>query len=285
MGYESFGYICWVKSMVRFFDFYLNASVHVALAVFSFVRITGIQFNFYVDVHLGLALFFATIATYNFVKYGIEAEKYVVMASGYLKLIQAVSLLAFVLALYHLYFLRLSIWIALAILTLLSALYTFPVLPRAKNMRSWGGAKIFVVATVWTGATVGVPLLGANIKPGWDHGLVGMQRFLLVVVLMLPFEIRDLKFDPVELRTIPQRFGVLKTKSFGMAIIAIMFLMTFLKDNITAIEIFGNLVLSVVLVALLGATSRNQSKYFSSFWVESVPLLWWGLLILIECCF
>lgn len=272
-----------MKWLGRFFDFYLNASLHVALAAYSLVWVTAIQFDFFVDPHLGFALFFATIATYNFVKYGVEAEKYVVMANSYQKLIQAVSLLALVLALYHLYFLKLAIWIGLIFLSMFSVLYTFPVLPKAKNLRSWGGYKVFVVAAVWMGITVGLPLLGANIEPGWNHGVEGVQRFLFVVALMLPFEIRDLKYDPVELGTIPQRYGVLNTKIIGMIMAALMFLMTFLKDGPTSKEIIGKGIVAVLLLVVLGAARKDQSAYFSSFWVESVPLLWWGLLVLIKC--
>ncbi len=42
-----------------------------------------------------------------------------------------------------------------------------------------------------------------------------MQRVLLVLAFLIPFEIRDLAYDKPELKTIPQRIGVTQTKIFG----------------------------------------------------------------------
>ena len=42
------------------------------------------------------------------------------------------------------------------------------------------------------------------------------QRFLFVFVLMLPFEIRDMKYDSLKLSTIPQQIGIIKTKAIGL---------------------------------------------------------------------
>ncbi len=251
--------------------------MQVALSVFSLIHVTAIHFGIWVNPHLSFALFFATIASYNFVKYGVEAAKYVVMTNAYLKQVQLISMLALVLAFYHLYFLKLDVWIGLGLLTFLSGLYALPVLPNAKNLRSLGGFKIFIVAVVWAGTTVVLPLLEAGIRPSWDYGVEFLQRFLLVLILILPFEIRDLKYDPLALQTLPQRYGVLKTKQIGIIFTTALFLITFLKDTLTTTEIIANTVLVLGLCILLWATKKNQNAYFSPFWVESVPIMWWGL--------
>lgn len=50
-------------------DFYINASIHVALAVYALLRITEIYFEIPHNELLDWFVFFATITGYNFVKY------------------------------------------------------------------------------------------------------------------------------------------------------------------------------------------------------------------------
>ena len=218
-----------MKPLKRIFDFYLDASVHVALAVFCFVWLTGFLLDIAISKNLAYFLFFGTIASYNFIKYGLEAEKYILVANRYHKNIQVFSFFALGFALYHGYFLTKETWVGLGILSFLTALYALPVLPKAKNFRSLGGFKVFPVALVWTGSTVILPLLEIGGSLDWDVWVETTQRFLIVLVLMLPFEIRDLQYDALEHRTIPQRFGVPKTRIIGFVWTVILFLMTFFK--------------------------------------------------------
>lgn len=264
----------WLKHV---FDFYLDASIHVALSVFFLVKITGLIFEISIDLHCSYFIFFATIACYNFVKYGVEAEKYVLVANQYHKGIQVFSLAALGFSLYHCYFLNFQVWVGIACLLFLTALYAIPVLPKNKNLRSWGGLKIFVVALVWAGVTACLPLLSSEMAISWDVSIEAFQRFVLVLVLLIPFEIRDLKYDQSELRTLPQQFGVTKTKFFGSLATLLFFFLTFLKDEISSNELILKGLLFLCLGVLMYSTKRNQSKYFASFWVESIPIFWWGL--------
>ena len=57
-----------MQSLKRLFDFYINSSIHVALAVSSLVYITILEFHLKLDIEIILFVFFATITGYNFVK-------------------------------------------------------------------------------------------------------------------------------------------------------------------------------------------------------------------------
>jgi hypothetical protein len=264
----------WAKD---FFNFYLEASFHVALAAYSLVWVTVIMLNIPADRHLCYALFFGTIACYNFIKYGVEAHKYILVSGRYVKLIQSISIAALFLAFYHFYFLPHTIWIAVGLLILFTALYTLPVLPGSKNFRSLGGFKIFIVAMVWALATVILPLFAAKKALFPNAGIELVQRFLLISVLMLPFEIRDLNVDPPQLHTIPQRLGIKKTKWMGVVMAGCFFLLSLAKHPLSGAEIGSKGVMCVLLLLMLWQTKEHQSKYFASFWVESVPLMWWGI--------
>ena len=72
-----------MRVLKRIFDFYLDASVHVALSVVVLMDITAVFFGLEGDKHLTYFMFFATISCYNFIKYGIEAKKYFFVSNSY----------------------------------------------------------------------------------------------------------------------------------------------------------------------------------------------------------
>lgn len=271
-----------MKALKRIFDFYLDASIHVAFAIFSLVRVTRMTLDIPGNGHLEWFLFFGAIACYNFVKYGVEAEKYILITDPHQKHIQWASFMALALALYHGYFLSAEAYIVIAGLVALTGLYAIPVLPHTKNLRNLGGLKIFVVAMVWAGATVLLPVIAAGQFVSWDVGITTLQRFLFVLILMLPFEVRDLRYDSPELHTLPQRYGVMGTRIIGACAALPFFLLTLAKDTIGGPELLANGIVFLVLGMLMGITKKKQSRYFSSFWVEAIPILWWGLLVLIS---
>jgi len=107
-----------------------------------------------------------------------------------------------------------------------------------------------------------------------DVFVMGIQRFLVVILLMLPFEIRDLKFDNLKLSTIPQKIGVKQTKRFGMVLVGLVFFLEFLKDDISGHQTLVLFIVLLLLLVLLLCSKVEQSKYYSSFWVEGWPILW-----------
>lgn len=261
----------------RLFHFYLDASIHTALAVFALIEVTGIFFGVDRDHSFSYLIFFGTIVCYNFVKYGVEARKYVLVSSAYRRYIQFISFVAGALALYHAFYITATALLGIAFLLLLTCLYAIPVLPGAKSLRSLGGLKIFIVALVWAGATVFLPVMSAAMPITWDVVLEGVQRFILVLVLMIPFEIRDLRYDALALRTLPQRLGYLESKILGGFGAILFFILTFLKQDISSKEVISKAVVFFVVSVMLFRTKKMQSKYFSSFWVEGIPILWWAV--------
>ncbi len=271
-----------MKLWSRFFNFYLDASIHVALAVFSLVYVTGITLNISVDSHLTYFIFFGTIVCYNFIKYGVEADKYLLVANPYHKNIQIISFLAGAGALYNAFFLNGDTWSLLVVLGFLVVLYALPLLPSAKNLRSFGGLKVFVVALVWAMTTVLLPYFSEKGGVSWDVVIETIQRFLFVLVLLIPFEIRDLTYDDPKLKTLPRRYGVTNTKLVGAFLTVVFFFITFLKDDIKTNELLMKGILFLGLGCLMYVTKRNQAQYFASFWVEAIPILWLVIFLFLE---
>ncbi|NKI28137.1 hypothetical protein HCG49_16385 [Arenibacter sp. 6A1] len=265
----------WIKQL---FVFYLDASIHVSFAVLALLDLTWYFFDKPREVHISYFIFFGTISCYNFVKYGVEAKKYILVAQTYHRKIQIISIIAMGAAVYHAFYLDVNMLVGLMVLGFATALYAIPMLPKSKNLRSLGGWKIFIVAMVWAGTTVFLPMIPGKGLLSWDVAIEGGQRFLFVLALMLPFEIRDLKYDAPELKTMPQRFGIPKVKRFGMLLMLFFFLLTFFKDSWQSLELFSKAVAAIFLGTMIWNTKENQSTYFASFWVEAIPIFWWGLI-------
>ena len=96
MGYEHKSYFCKMKFLKLLFDFYLNASIHVAFSLFALLRITEIYFDLPYNKNLNYFMFFGTITGYNFVKYAGVAKLHHRSLTKGLKNIQVFSFFAFI---------------------------------------------------------------------------------------------------------------------------------------------------------------------------------------------
>ena len=91
---------------------------------------------------------------------------------------------------------------------------------------------------------------------------------------MLPFEIRDMKYDSLKLATIPQQIGIRKTKIIGALILFIFFFLEYFKNEINSSNVLVLLIVTFVTMVLVVFSTSNQGKYYSSFWVEGIPVFW-----------
>ena len=250
----------------------------MALAVISFFAITVLEFDLKVPIACWLFVFFGTVTGYNFVKYAKIAGLHHRTLTNSLRSIQFFSFLCFVGLFFCCFFLSVKTLLVIAILGLFTFFYAVPFLQK-KNLRTFSGIKILVVAIVWAGVTVFVPMVEAKMTLTTDCWLTFFQRFLLVFVLTLPFEIRDLQYDIAQLKTIPQQIGVKKTKILGIAMLLASLVLEGLKDEIELYNLYSFLLLLGIIGAALLLARKKQSEYFASFWVESIPIV--GLCVLL----
>ena len=162
---------------------------------------------------------------------------------------------------------------------LFTLLYILPFFGGGKNLRALAGVKIYVIAFVWSGVTVLLPLIGKIELMQWDVLLEFTQRFLFVFALTLPFEIRDLKFDVANLKTVAQIFGVRNSKIIGVLTLLTILLLEFIKVESDIRSVISLILISVLLSNLIINSKIRQTKYYSSLWVEGVPILWCLLLL------
>ena len=263
------------------FDFYINSSIHVALAVYSLVRITENYLGFPYNESFDYVVFLGTITGYNFIKYAGIARLHHLSLTSNLKVIQIFSLICFLLLLYCSSKLSIQTILCFCLFAGVTTLYAVPIFNGfKKNLRDISTLKIWVIALVWAACTVLLPT--CDIGKSIDKGviLLFVQRILFVVVLTLPFDIRDLQYDKRKLQTIPQVLGVERAKKLGFILLAISMLIEFwITPNNQFKTVF--LIVFLLLLFLLQRSKVKQPKYYASFWVEALPIFWFIVLSVI----
>jgi len=266
-----------MKSFKNLFKFYIDSSIHVALAVCALSAVT----NYFLEVELQLKLlgfvFFSTITGYNFVKYAGIAKLHHRSLTNNLKIIQLFSLACFIGLLVLVFYQTYQTLLISGVLGLFTALYAIPFLPQQKNLRNLKSIKIFVIALVWTGTSCLLPLKNFIIFFSGEVILYFIQIFVFVLALIIPFEIRDLNYDKLALRTFPQLIGIKKTKIAGYLLLVVFLILGYAINNEKNVFI-PTLSVSIITALAIALSTKKQTHYYASFWIEAIPVFWLMLL-------
>jgi hypothetical protein len=271
------------------FNFYINSSIHVALSVVSLTWITLMEYDVLYNDTLLFFVFFAAVSGYNFVKYFGIAKFHHRSLASWLKAIQFFSFFSFFFMCYYAFKLNTNTLIYIAGFGLVTFFYAIPFLPKRFfldsqfNLRNVGGLKVHVIAMVWTGVTVFLPLINYQYNINADIIITAIQRFVFIVILMFPFEIRDMRYDSLKLATIPQKIGEKQTKIIGVLLLVLFFFLEFFKDDMDTTRLIVAMLISVITGLFLIYSKKEQGKYYSSFWVEGLPIIWLLLMVMLSC--
>lgn len=253
-----------MRILRKLFDFYIQSSIHVAFAVFCLLQISVVSHQQQLNNHYSFCVFFGTILGYNFLKYYSVFRRNFFRSNKYF-LILALTFLAGIGFLYSFSFLNYSVQKLILISGLFVLIYPF--------LRKVGWLKLFVVSFVVTFITVYIPFQTLKWLP-LEFYISAIQRFFILISLLIPFEIMDSKSDDKSLNTLPQLFGIESAKLFGILLVIPFIILEFLKFHPSYLV----LPIGIITVTLINFTELHRNKYYTSFWVESVPILWWILL-------
>lgn len=244
-------------------DFSINTSVLVGIAIYSLVRITEISSLVVENEFFAIFVFFGTILGYNFLKYGSLLK----MNFNLIKTIKSVllvTILSVVGAVYYYVQLEPKFQLYIAILTLL--VFVYPLLRQ-------GVFKIILVSIVVTAITAFVPFLNTS-EISMTQIIYITQRFCIVLAFLIPVEIVDLQVDDTSLQTLPQQIGVKYTKIVGLLMVFLFISLEFFNRTMEMTSIL----IAIITALCIVFSSPNKSNYYTSFWVESIPIFWLGLL-------
>ena len=268
----------------KFFDFYINSYIHVSIAAFCLTKITLLEFGIHENTSPLFALF-ATLVSYNFIRYydiskiNMSFANWVKVYKLELFLLNLVSLIFLILLTLKLNSQALFLLIPFALVTFF---YVVPFTPKNKNLRTISGLKLFLITISWAGVTVLFPIVNNEYLLTKDVWIVFFQRFIFLFAVTIPFDIRDLKYDIPEMKTLPQTIGIKRSKLLGSALLLVFYLMDFLRFSVFENSVLITTLTTALSLILLNLFTEKKSKYYTSFWIEALPVFWFLLIVLLN---
>lgn len=243
------------------FDCYLSASIHVAFSVLALTQTTVLILKIpkIEDAILGF-IFFGTVVFYNIMKY--YHLKDIFFQMRFWKPILFITLISLVLQFF--FFLQMSFFSKSHFFVVGIIVATYPFFRKIIFL------KMFFVAFSITVVTAFIPIY-------YDKFLINdcliflLSRFLFLFCLLIPFEIKDFKIDSKTITTIPHQLGIQKTKLLGYLVISILFVLN---------SEFRMIVVLLLTTIAIYKSKQNSSKYFVTFWVESIPIIAYFLFLI-----
>ncbi len=271
-----------MQFLKKVFELYIFSNIHVAVGTFCLVKITLLSYGIS-ENKTAFFVLFSTISAYNFIRlYRITDIAY--WFSDWLKSNKVVLYIITSISILTSLFLALSFQLKAFLWLLPFGIFTFfYVLPFPfKNipLRNIAGIKLFLIAISFAGITVLFPLVQNDMTINLNAWIHFIQRFLFVMLITIPFDIRDLHVDNKSLNTLPQMVGLKKTKIIGVLLGVLIVMLEYLKQPIEVNQMIIIFLIVIFSILFLINSKEKQSKYYSAFWVESMPIFWFLLIIL-----
>jgi len=261
------------KKIKLLFDYYINSSLHVSFCIISYIITIKLINGFPYDWENISFVFFTTFFTYNFIKFYESLISINRPISFVLKLFFTKAFIAFLISFYLFFDLSNSKQITVLITSVLTVLYTMPFISKF-TLRGNPIIKIFTVTFCWTMMIVVLPFF--EMMDSHNMFYYSLLIFCLVTAQMIPFEIRDKHKDMYNVKTIVHIYGIKNSKILGYFILMIAMTLTILTYYLSGDTVLKNSTTLIILVTgvLIYLSSEKQNKYYSSFIVESVPVIW-----------
>ena len=246
------------------FDFYIKSSLHLGICVICLYLVNALKHDIEVNYLIITFLFSSTIIVYNFIKYGYNLPNYSKSKNSVLTMIQFLSFFCGITLIYTLFFLKFYTLLFGVFLFFICILYVFPMGNSKLNFRNLSKVKLFLVAFCWSASTVFLPLIENGLNNYYFTLIFSFQIFFLVIIYTIPFEIRDLHNDSIELQTIPQIFGIKKSKNICYFLIVVFSLLSFINNGLGT-NFLSDIILSFLLFFIVYITKKKSVKVFLKF--------------------
>tara|TARA_B110000444_G_C18768737_1_gene561378 strand:- start:465 stop:1277 length:813 start_codon:yes stop_codon:yes gene_type:complete len=270
-----------VKSFIRLLVY---SNIWVAFCALGLTISTEVLFGT-ANLKVSQFVFSATIFTYNFqrvvnIKKGLKHMQKSWLANQSIAIYLLMACGGLVSA-YRFFEFQLLTQVVIVIVGLLSVLYPF-------GLRKIPFIKIFVISFVWVISTMLLLVIENNIPISQNIIFHLIARFLFVFAITIPFDIRDLKYDAQNFRTIPLFFGALKSQFIAISALFICTVIAIFQYFENAL-IYPNLLALILLYfmssILIVKSDESKGEFHFSFWVESLSILGYLFLVIMLLIF
>ena len=276
-------------------EFFIYSNVFVSFCVLALCQSTSIviQAN---SSQLLPFVFFSTLFAYNFqrlVRFSPDKKQsaHIDWLNKNRMLIVIVTVFSLFLSFYFAVSLSFSAFYFIIPASIISLAYPLKIIPLGSqkiSLRELPRAKIYLIALVWSMVSVILVTLENGSFYSFDTLLLFLSRFSFVLAITIPFDIRDLKYDDISLKTLPQIFGEKKAKMIALYCLAIFELISifhFFVSDFSLSVLIALLLTSVLTAILITKSSQEKHNFFFSFWIEGASILMLLLLFIIPLAF
>ena len=279
-----------MKFLLKALDLLVASNIYVSFGV---LILTWVSLDFHQISHPELLafVFFSTVFIYNFIRLfrlqpmrvegNSKRHEIISRNTGFLWFLCVISCLS---AIYFFTFICEPLWFYLLPMAIISVAY---VIPFYKSQSGWlrlrdvPSIKIFLIALTWAFVTEGLPSILATNKIDF---LPLLERFLFILAITIPFDIRDLHFDHMRLKTIPQMLGVNKAKWLGISFLfiaeLILFCRYFFLDDMNLWSLLAVYITYEISTFFVYKSHPKQKERFVTVGVEGMSILM-GLMYLV----
>ena len=176
-----------------------------------------------------------------------------------------ISILVMVYCLSHMELWTLVLFIPAGIV---STLYTLPVFGEGKRLRDFNFIKILLIALVWAYVASVIPMHLMNNSDVPLTILSFSERFVYLLLITLPFDVRDLDIDKsIGVKTLPAALGLSKTKVLIDVLCGLGLVCLLLMYGMHLIDFKSTLALALVYLlswlAINWAWNKASDYYYS----------------------
>lgn len=208
---------------------------------------------------------------------------------GHGRLMVAFTLLSLVALLPLFLMLSFKSEVLLVFLSILSVGYSLPIFSKGNQkfgLRNIPGIKSALIAVVWTMSCVVLPIFEAErthhiVVPLVDVAILVTKRFLFIIALTIPFDIRDLFHDDKNgLKTIPVIFGEKGAYLFCQVLLAGYIVLLFLfKGNGFNHDFFALGLTTLLMGWLIFRSKWERNEYYYFFYMDGVLILQYVIML------
>ncbi|SCX97526.1 hypothetical protein SAMN05192588_0526 [Nonlabens sp. Hel1_33_55] len=268
------------------FDFYLRSSLHVSLCYIAFFAVVALSAGFEPTIWELLAVGTSTLVGYNLAKYVHLLQR----SFRFRRWIIALTMVCVVVALVAVVEMGINAIALFLVCGLLTSLYALPEI-LGRSFRQIPILKLLTIGLCWSLMAVLLPEIIIENSELLENSVFRKENFgmpivlvlpilkytLFVIALCIPFEIRDLKYDASELRTLPQLIGIRASEYTGIFLLLIVAGIDIWQFEVTQYDSVIALVIYALTALAIAFSNKFKSDYYASFWVESIPAIWLGL--------
>ncbi len=264
--------------LLKLLKFFVEKNLVVATSALCLYKITEHLFDFNSN-YISYFIFFSTLCAYSYmaqfqklnINHSILSNKSNTLLSS-----KSIFLLSAFITSCLLFILNFKLLILITPVIIICLLY--PVKFQLYNtiicIRSIPYLKIILISLVWSYMTMLMPILYFSYEI--NHVVIDFffQRFLFILVIAIPFDMRDMNIDTI--KTIPNVFGINNSKKLAFFCLLIIELLLIINviSKVISLNLFLALFLTIELTSLVIYFSHNKkSLIFYGIIVEGLSII------------